>query len=155
MRTVRWERGSVVLIDQTKLPSKMSYVKCRTHKEIANAIERMVVRGAPAIGVAAAMGLALAALRSRAKTRDALIRDLRRARRELAQTRPTGANLPWALLRMMRRVQTTEGNVKKIVESMVGEANRLANEDMENNRQIGRNGSALIEDGDVVLTHCK
>jgi methylthioribose-1-phosphate isomerase len=143
----------VVLIDQTKLPNKLVYVRCSDYKQVADAIKKLVVRGAPAIGVTAAFGLALAARRSRAKTLQELMTDLDTAFKVLRATRPTAVNLFWALERVMgkaKRAKTAQ-EAKKIV---LDEALRMSEEDINANRQMGANGAKLFKDGDIVLTHC-
>jgi len=115
----------------------------------------MTVRGAPAIGAAAAMGLALAARKSRAASSDALLNDLSEASRVLAATRPTAVNLFWAIERMLSRARTLQSlPVQSQVEALVAEAQAIADEDVEINRRIGAHGAALIEDGFHILTHC-
>lgn len=151
--TVEWKDNSVVLIDQTKLPNKLVYVKCRDYKEVADAIRNLVVRGAPAIGVTAAFGLALAARASKARTLQELMTDLDTAFNVLRATRPTAVNLFWALERVMgkaKRTKTPE-EVRKVV---LDEALRMSEEDVSANRQMGANGAKLFRDGDIVLTHC-
>jgi methylthioribose-1-phosphate isomerase len=151
--TVSWKDNSVVLIDQTKLPNKLVYTKCTDYKEVAEAIKKLVVRGAPAIGVTAAFGLALAAQQSKARTLPELMTDLDTAFKVLRATRPTAVNLFWALERVMgkaKRAKTAE-DVKKIV---LAEALKMSDEDVKANRQMGAFGAQLFKDGDVVLTHC-
>jgi methylthioribose-1-phosphate isomerase len=151
--TVAWKDNSVVLIDQTKLPNKLVYVTCKNYNEVADVIRRLVVRGAPAIGVSAAFGLALAAQQSKAKTLPELMRDLDNAFKVLQATRPTAVNLFWALQRVMgkgKRAKTLE-EAKKVV---LNEALKMAQEDIETNRKIGAHGLKLFRDGDMVLTHC-
>jgi methylthioribose-1-phosphate isomerase len=151
--TVAWQDNSVVLIDQTKLPNKLVYVRCKDYKEVADAIKKLVVRGAPAIGVTAAFGLALAAQQSKAKTLQELMTDLDTAFKVLRTTRPTAVNLFWALERVMdkaKRAKTLQ-EAKKIV---LDEAIKMSEEDINVNRQMGANGAKLFRDGDIVLTHC-
>lgn len=151
--TVAWQDNSVVLIDQTKLPNKLVYVRCKDYKEVTDAIKRLVVRGAPAIGVTAAFGLALAAQQSKAKTLQELMTDLDTAFKVLRATRPTAVNLFWALERVMgkaKRAKTLQ-EAKKIV---LDEAIKMSEEDINANRQMGANGAKLFRDGDIVLTHC-
>jgi methylthioribose-1-phosphate isomerase len=151
--TVSWENNSVVLIDQTKLPNRLVHVRCGDYKEVADAIKKLVVRGAPAIGVTAAFGLALAAQASKAKMLPELMTDLDTAFKVLRATRPTAVNLFWALERVMGKAKRakTIGEVKKVV---LDEARKMSEEDIKANRQMGSNGAALFRDGDVVLTHC-
>jgi methylthioribose-1-phosphate isomerase len=143
----------VVLIDQTKLPNKLVYVKCKSYQEVADAIKKLVVRGAPAIGVTAAFGLALAAQQSKAKTLPELMTDLDTAFKVLRATRPTAVNLFWALERVMSKAKRGKSleEVKKLV---LDEASRMSDEDINVNRQMGANGAKLFQDGDIVLTHC-
>lgn len=151
--TVAWKDNSVVLIDQTKLPNKLVYVTCKNYNEVADVIRRLVVRGAPAIGVSAAFGLALAVQQSKAKTLPELMRDLDSAFKVLQATRPTAVNLFWALQRVMgkgKRAKTLE-EAKRVV---LNEALKMAQEDIETNRKIGAHGLKLFRDGDMVLTHC-
>src|ERR671928_783038 len=151
--TVTWKDDSVVLIDQTKLPNKLAYVKCKNYKEVANAIKKLVVRGAPAIGISAALGLALAAVHSKAKNLNQLLADLDTAMKTLQSTRPTAINLFWALKRVMQRAKEKKsvGEAKKAI---LDEALKMLKEDIEINKRIGRNGAKLFESGDVVMTHC-
>jgi methylthioribose-1-phosphate isomerase len=151
--TVAWKDNSVVFIDQTKLPNKLVYVTCKNYNEVADVIRRLVVRGAPAIGVSAAFGLALAAQQSKAKTLPELMRDLDSAFKVLQTTRPTAVNLFWALQRVMgkgKRAKTLE-EAKRVI---LNEALKMAQEDIETNRKIGAYGLKILRDGDMVLTHC-
>lgn len=154
LRTVKWKRGAVYLIDQTELPGRLRYVKCEDYEQIAEAIKNMLVRGAPAIGAAAAMGFALTAYHSKARTKRRLLEDLSVARRVLQETRPTGANLFWALSRVMKKARSVEGDVEAVTKAVIREAQRIADEDVEANHRIGRFGADLLQDGDIVLTHC-
>lgn len=155
LRTIEWKKGKVRLIDQTKLPDKLIYVAFSNATQVANAIKNMVVRGAPAIGVAAAMGLALAAYNSKAKDKAGLIKELENAAKILESTRPTAVNLFWATSRILDIVKSSESKVSSTKKRVIEEAKKMANEDVENNLKIGENGTKLLNDGDVVLTHCK
>ncbi|MEM4675808.1 MAG: S-methyl-5-thioribose-1-phosphate isomerase [Nitrososphaerota archaeon] len=156
LRTVLWKDGQVKLIDQRRLPSKLVYISCKNYREVAKAIKNMTVRGAPAIGVAAAMGMALAAKSVKSKNVEKLMSELEKAKNVLASTRPTAINLYWALERIMKvaREAAKSGDAKKVVLSVLDEAKKMADEDVETNKAIGKYGSTLINDGDVVLTHC-
>ena len=154
-RTVRWNDGTVVLIDQRKLPNRFTHIHCTDHVQIAKAIRNMNVRGAPAIGVAAAMGLALTANNSKAKTKQDLMNELEVAGRELTETRPTAANLSWGVTRIYNKALNTDGNMDFLRQVIIKEAECMGEEDVANCKEIGRNGSNLLEDGDTVLTHCK
>jgi methylthioribose-1-phosphate isomerase len=153
LMTVAWENDSVVLIDQTKLPNKLSYVRCKDYNEVAAAIRKLVVRGAPAIGVTAAFGLALAASKSKAKTLEELHAELDSAFKVLRSTRPTAINLFWALDRVMSKARQSK-SIQQAKQSVLEEALKMAEEDIDINRQMGSNGSKLLQDGDIVLTHC-
>ena len=154
-RTVKWEDGKVVMIDQLKLPNQFAYVSCTNEHQVADAIKTMVIRGAPAIGVAAAMALALAAKNSRAKTKEDLMHDLENAANVITATRPTGVNLFWGVNRILNKARQSTTSIQSLKEEIVVEANMLADEDVEFNRKIGFFGASLLEDGDTVLTHCK
>ncbi|MCD6235853.1 MAG: S-methyl-5-thioribose-1-phosphate isomerase [Thaumarchaeota archaeon] len=153
IRTVYWKKGEVVLIDQRLLPLRVKYLRLRTAKQVAKAIKEMAVRGAPAIGVAAAMGLALTAYHCRSKDRDRVLERLRKSYEVLRATRPTAVNLFWALNRVMR-VAESAGSADEMRNRVVSEALKIAEEDIEANKRIGENGAKLIEDGDRILTHC-
>jgi methylthioribose-1-phosphate isomerase len=141
------------MIDQTKLPNKLVYIRCRDYKEVASAIKNLVVRGAPAIGVTAAFGLALAAIQSNSKTLSELMADLDIAFKVLQSTRPTAINLFWALRRVMEKSRGKK-SVGEVKNAILDEALKMAKEDIEINKQIGMNGAKLFEDGDVIMTHC-
>jgi methylthioribose-1-phosphate isomerase len=151
--TVAWKNDSVVMIDQTRLPNKLVYIRCRYYKEVANAIRNLVVRGAPAIGITAAFGLALAAIQSNSKTLSELMSDLDIAFKVLQSTRPTAINLFWALRRVMEKTRGKK-SVGEVKNAILDEALKMAKEDIEINKQIGMNGAKLFEDGDVIMTHC-
>lgn len=153
LRTVEWRNDRVVMIDQTKLPNQLVFVEFDDYRRVAEAIRSLVVRGAPAIGVSGAFGLALAALQSRAGTRDALMADLEEARRILFATRPTAVNLAWGLEQIMEAAAQC-GSAEQIRASVVAEAKRMAEQDIEINKTMGKNGSVLLDDGDTVMTHC-
>jgi len=155
IRTVAWERDRVVLIDQTKLPVETTYVICEDYETVAGAIKTMIVRGAPAIGVAAAMGIALGALHSNASTYDAFKEQFETICHTFAQTRPTAVNLFWAIDHMNGLV-IAHGNksVEELKSLLKNEAIRMGEEDIEINRQMGAMGNELIPDGARILTHC-
>jgi len=153
IRTIYWRDGTVVLIDQRLLPHKLRYLRLRTAGQVARAIREMAVRGAPAIGVAAAMGLALTAHRTKTRNRGRLLEELRRSYELLKSTRPTAVNLFWALERVMRAAESAS-DADEVRRRVIEEALRIAEEDVEVNRRIGENGANLIDDGDRILTHC-
>lgn len=155
MKTVQWHEDAVVLIDQTRLPGETALVTCKTYQDVAHAIASMQVRGAPAIGVAAAMGLALAAQAAQATDTNSLLTAIRHAARELRATRPTAVNLGWALDRMLLVAEEKlHIGVHELVNYLVLEAQVMAREDEAINRAIGQHGATLIHDGMNVLTHC-
>jgi methylthioribose-1-phosphate isomerase len=152
METIQWTEAGVVMIDQRKLPQQEIYLTCRTYREVAEAIRTMAIRGAPAIGVAAAMGVALGMLEAGADEADEA---LERITATLAATRPTAVNLFWALERMKRVYAEVRGRpLSEVRRRLVEEAQRVKQEDIAVNRAIGRHGAALLPDGKSVLTHC-
>jgi methylthioribose-1-phosphate isomerase len=151
--TVQWRRNSVQIIDQTKLPNKLVYLTCTNHHEIAKAIKSLVVRGAPAIGICAALALVLVTINSKAKTGRGLQSELERAGSLLISTRPTAVNIHWAVMRILQ-ISSKGKNIKEIRRLVRLEALAMLNEDTLTNRKLGRAGSALFYDGDVVMTHC-
>ncbi|WP_455368314.1 S-methyl-5-thioribose-1-phosphate isomerase [[Eubacterium] cellulosolvens] len=154
IRTVKWKNGKVVMIDQTKIPDKLTYVSCRTYKDVANAIKTMVVRGAPAIGVSAAMGLGLVALNSKAKTKEIFLKELESAASKLAATRPTAVNLSWALKEIIKVAKQSSNDTKKIKILIIRKAIQMAEDDVQANLRIGKHGEPLLDNDDTVLTHC-
>jgi len=155
VETMRWTRGRLDLLDQTLLPGRVVYRPLRSAREVAAAIRRMLVRGAPAIGVAAAFGMALAARGAARRGPAAFHRELDSAERLIAASRPTAVNLFWALARMRRAVDAAPGrSPREIAALLEAEAVRILEEDIAINRAMGRHGARLIDDGDVVLTHC-
>jgi len=154
-RTIEWlEDGTVATINQLKLPHETELLKLRTCDEVAEAIKTMKIRGAPLLGAAAAYGLALTAYHSKAESRAALICELEEAAEKLRKTRPTGVNLFWAVDRILGKAFAFDGNVRQLASLVVEEAKKIADEDAAANRAMGMHGAALLEDGDVVLTHC-
>jgi methylthioribose-1-phosphate isomerase len=141
------------MIDQRLLPTTFQMLTCDDYREVAEAIRDMAIRGAPAIGAAAAFGMALAALHSQARDRDELLGDLDGAAETLKAARPTAVNLSWAISRMARRAES-EADHAAIRESLLEEAQALADEDVEINKRLGQHGAALVQDGDTVLHHC-
>jgi len=155
MRTIKWKEGKVFLINQRKLPLQFEIVNCSNYQEVAEAIKSMKIRGAPAIGVAAAFGMVLAANSSKARTYQEFVQDIRKAKIYLAHTRPTAINLFWALERMMNLINIKKDvNLFELKDLILQEAKNIAQEDVEINKKIGRCGSLLIKDGDSILTHC-
>jgi methylthioribose-1-phosphate isomerase len=152
VETIQWTPQGVVMIDQTRLPRVEEYVTCTTYEEVAKAIVTMVIRGAPAIGVAAAMGVALGVKQASAETLDA---EFARICDTLAATRPTAVNLFWAIDRMKRLYESVKGQgIEAVRAAMEAEAIKVYEEDIAINRAMGANGAPLVPDGKTVLTHC-
>ena len=151
--TVKWRRNAVQIIDQTKLPNRLVYLTCNDHHDIAKAIRSLVVRGAPAIGICAALALLLVTINSKAKTEKGLKSELERASRLLISTRPTAVNISWAVKRILQ-ISSKGESVKEIKRLVKEEALTMLDDDILTNRKMGRAGSDLIYDGDVVMTHC-
>jgi methylthioribose-1-phosphate isomerase len=158
VETIRWVgglEGRVELVDQTRLPEEFAYVRCETAQQVWEAIRVLRVRGAPAIGIAAAMGLVLGVRDSRAEDREGFLRDLRRVKDYLATSRPTAVNLFWALERMERvALENAALLPAELKERLLKEALDIAEEDGAVCRAIGRHGAELLRDGQAVLTHC-
>ena len=154
-KTIVWKNNQVVMIDQRKLPLQETYVVCKDHRSVIRAIKNLVIRGAPAIGVAAAMGVALGALKIRTKDRDRFEARLDAICLEMAAARPTAVNLTWAIERMKRLVaEAGHQQVRKLQSSLVAEAKRILVEDIAINQAIGRHGQRLLKSGTRLLTHC-
>jgi methylthioribose-1-phosphate isomerase len=153
--TIRWENGRVVMIDQRLLPHTIRYNEYDTVDGIAEAIRTMVIRGAPAIGVAAAYGLALSAQQSPAKNQAGLIRDMRAAGEVLLAARPTAVNLAWAVDRILNRAARAEINsVEQLRVDIKAWADDLAKEDGETNRRMGEYGLSVVPQGAQIIHHC-
>ena len=156
LEPIRWERNSIVFIDQTGLPARLKYIRCRNLDVLCEAIKKLKVRGAPLIGVSASLGYALAAINSKAKTLSGLKRDLKVASLRLSKTRPTAVNLFWALERMEEHFLSLlkHKGIRDIKKMILKEAQAVLNEDRAMCRAIGKNGAKIIKNGDRVLTHC-
>jgi methylthioribose-1-phosphate isomerase len=152
VETIEWTPAGVVMIDQTRLPLHEEYVTCRTYEEVAAAIRNMVIRGAPAIGVAAAMGVAIGVAHADDSDLDTQVE---RICDTLARTRPTAVNLFWAIDRMRKLYQSLRGRpLAEIRDRLAAEAQQIRLEDIAINHAIGRHGAGLVPDGKTVLTHC-
>jgi len=157
IKTVEWTSGGVRMLDQRLLPTEEKYLVLRSCEEVADAIRKMVVRGAPAIGVSAAMGLALGASQSVGSSIADLAFDFKHMCKVMGATRPTAVNLFWAIERMrgvMAKARTEKLGVEQAKQKLVDEALAIFAEDIESNRALGRFGADLISDGATVLTHC-
>lgn len=153
LRTVEWKNNKLVMIDQTKLPNELVFAEFTDYVDVANAIKMLVVRGAPAIGVAGAFGLALAALQSKATTKEQLISDLEKAKKILYETRPTAVNLAWGLNKIMQ-VANQGKDIADIKELALNAAKQMAEDDIKINKTMGKHGSELFDNNDTIMTHC-
>jgi methylthioribose-1-phosphate isomerase len=153
--TIEWHGPHVRMVDQRKLPSRIEWVTCKTHKDVIRAIEKMIIRGAPAIGVAAAMGLALGAGTVRTRDYGRFLDRFREMGREMVRARPTAVNLRWAVERMVRLAEQMSGQPVEAIKAALGaESQEILDEDIRINRRIGQNGQTLVPAGSTILTHC-
>lgn len=153
-RTIEWKENRVLIIDQRKLPHKFEMLSCKNYQEVADSIKKMAIRGAPAIGAAAAYGMALAARNIKTENRNQFIQELEKAKEELALTRPTAVNLFWALKEIWDIIEKSEWSVLELKEKILTKAEQIADQDIQINQKIGSNGVELFQDGDRILTHC-
>jgi methylthioribose-1-phosphate isomerase len=154
MRTIQWHNGTVITIDQTKLPLKEVTLEIKTVEKMAEAIKNLRIRGAPLLGAAAGFAIALAAYYSKAKNKETLLSELKDAGEIIKRQRPTAVNLFWAVDRVLDKANRFSGNVEALKKVVIEEAQRIADEDAQQNYAIGKNGAALINNGDTILTHC-
>ncbi|MBZ5665892.1 MAG: S-methyl-5-thioribose-1-phosphate isomerase [Acidobacteriia bacterium] len=155
IQTLEWTSRGVVFIDQTKLPTEEVYVTCTTHQQVADVIRNMVVRGAPAIGVAAAMGIALGVKNSKAENGADLKKDFDQICEIIRQTRPTAVNLFWATRRMQEKFERIRIRpIPQIKQDLIEESQRMHAEDIAANQAMGRHGATLMPASGGVLTHC-
>lgn len=156
MRTITWndDARSVEMIDQRLLPHEFEINSYTRYQDVAEAIQTMVIRGAPAIGAAAAFGMALAGYQSKAASIEGLMQGLKEAGEYLKKARPTAVNLTWAVRRMMNAAERYEGSVDELRDHLLNLALGIADEDVEVNRRLAEHGAALIEDGDHIVHHC-
>lgn len=155
IQTLEWTNHGVRFIDQTKLPTEEVYVNCTTHQQVADVIRNMVVRGAPAIGVAAAMGIALGVKNSQAESASDLRRDFDQACDLIGKTRPTAVNLFWAIRRIREKFDAFSGQpISEIKQALIAEGQRMHAEDIAANQAMGRHGATLMPNEGGVLTHC-
>jgi methylthioribose-1-phosphate isomerase len=154
MRTIEWRNGTVFTLDQTRLPLETVTLEITTCDQMAEAIKNLRVRGAPLLGASAAFALALTAYHSKATDKTALLSELENAGETIKRTRPTAVNLFWAVDRILNKARDFSGSAEALKVFVVHEAQRIADEDAEANRAMGKHGAELLRDGDVVLTHC-
>lgn len=154
-KTIEWKKDRVRILDQRRLPQEVRYIDCRNASSVAQAIRSMAIRGAPAIGVAAAMGIALGAKKIQTDRRESFRKSVERICKEVNETRPTAVNLSWAVEQMKKVLDHLHSSsVKEVKNKLKEEALRIYEEDVEINRRIGGHGKILIREGDGVLTHC-
>lgn len=155
IQTLEWTEAGVRFIDQTKLPTEESYVTCKTYEQVADVIRNMVVRGAPAIGVAAAMGIALGMRNSKAENGADLKKDFDQVCKAMGETRPTAVNLFWAIRRMTEKFERVRVRpISQIKQALIEEAQHMHAEDIAANQAMGRHGATLMPSSGGVLTHC-
>jgi methylthioribose-1-phosphate isomerase len=153
--TIEWKNDHIRMIDQRKLPLKREWYICRSPKDVIDAIKKMVIRGAPAIGIAAAMGMALSAKRAPSGSYSRFVQYIKKTAKAFIDSRPTAYNIRWAVERMLTLAKEMESKpVKKIKIAMKDEAFQILKEDIEINKRMGQYGQGLIPDGATVLTHC-
>jgi methylthioribose-1-phosphate isomerase len=155
MRTIDWDPGKncILMIDQTLLPQKYKVIECSSIECLCEAIINLRVRGAPALGAAGGYGIALAAFRSEGSVLDGLMQNIEEAGKKIIKTRPTAVNLSWGIKRVLGAVEDAK-NVKEARMFALDEAKAIADEDVEKNMRLGEHGASLLDDGDVVMTHC-
>jgi len=156
MRTIEWDSaaGRLKLIDQRDLPSRLTYVHLKNYQETAEAIRNMTVRGAPAIGITAAYGMALAGIQSKANSIEALRKELDSASNLLMSSRPTAVNLSWALKRMQSLAEKEFSSTDSLKAALLNEASQMAEEDIAINKKMAAFGASVINDGDTIIHHC-
>ncbi|MFX1314575.1 MAG: S-methyl-5-thioribose-1-phosphate isomerase [Promethearchaeota archaeon] len=152
--SIEWVDNKVKMIDQTQLPYELKFLEFNDYREVATAIKVMNIRGAPAIGVAAAMGLALATIEYKELPKERFLEKMKEAANIIRNTRPTASNLFWAIDRIWKIVSEYPDNPKNLSELVIEEAQIMAQEDINVNKAIGKHGATLLKDNDVVLTHC-
>ena len=152
--SIEWVDNKVKMIDQTLLPHELKFLELDDYRDVAKAIKNMNIRGAPAIGVAAAMGLALATLEFKGLPKEKFLEKMEEAANVIRSTRPTASNLFWAVDRIWKIISTCPDNPLMISELVVEESKIMAQEDVNVNKSIGKHGAELLKDGDTVLTHC-
>ena len=155
VKTIEWKDNKVLMLDQSRLPHEVIYVECTDYHKIAEGIRNLWIRGAPAIGIAAAMGIALGAQEISARNFDELVEGMQPIFNTLLGTRPTAVNIHWAVARIKKYLQeNNRESIDKLKQMLIDESNRILDEDIAVNRAIGEWGAQFIRDGDTILTHC-
>ncbi len=152
--SIEWVNNKVRMIDQTQLPHKLVFLEFDDFRDVSTSIKVMNIRGAPAIGIAAAMGMALATIEFKVLPKEWFLEKMKDVAALFRETRPTASNLFWAIDRIWKIISTYPDNPLDLSELVIEEAKIMAQEDIDVNKNIGKNGAALLDDGDVVLTHC-
>lgn len=152
--SIEWIENKVKMIDQTILPHKLEFLEFEDYRDVAKAIKIMNIRGAPAIGVAAAMGMALASIEFKNKNKEGFLSSLKEAGELIKQTRPTAVNLFWAVDRILNKIEGVDKKSSELSEVIIDEAKKMWQEDIDTNKSIGKYGAELLDDGDTVQTHC-
>ncbi|MHA1436329.1 MAG: S-methyl-5-thioribose-1-phosphate isomerase [Promethearchaeota archaeon] len=152
--SIEWIDNKVKMIDQTKLPYELKFLEFDNYRDVATSIKIMNIRGAPAIGVAAAMGMALATIEYCKLPKERFLKKMEEAANLIRSTRPTASNLFWAINRVWKIIETYPDNPSNLSELVIEEAKIMAREDVNVNKNIGKHGATLLKDGDVILTHC-
>ncbi|MCK5236425.1 MAG: S-methyl-5-thioribose-1-phosphate isomerase, partial [Deltaproteobacteria bacterium] len=154
-KTIEWKDDTVIMLDQALLPTRVKYNKYKDYVKVAKAIEDLIIRGAPAIGCAASMGIALGAVKSKAKDMKAFRRELKKISARIERTRPTAVNLFWAVKRMNGLIEDYNGDsVERLKNILRKEAKAVLREDIAICKELGRRGAKLIKNNSTVLTHC-
>jgi methylthioribose-1-phosphate isomerase len=153
LKPLEWKNNRLILLDQTRLPGEEIYLEISDYQQVVSAIKCLAVRGAPAIGVAAAYGIVLGALQIKAKTKPEFLAELKIVLKNLAASRPTARNLFWAIEQMNRKIEA-ENDVETLKKSLIEEAIRIHSEQMEADLQMAKLGATLFKNGDTILTHC-
>jgi len=155
VKTIEWKDNRVLMLDQSRLPHEVIYVECTDYHKVAEGIRKLWIRGAPAIGIAAAMGIALGAQEIIAGNFDELVEEMQPIFNTLLGTRPTAVNIHWAVVRIKKFLQeNNRESIDRLKQMLIDESNRILEEDIAVNRAIGEWGAQFIRDGDTILTHC-
>jgi methylthioribose-1-phosphate isomerase len=156
MRTIYWDKSTeqVKTIDQRALPGRVEWITLKTGEEVAAAIQNMIIRGAPAIGVAGAYGMVLAAYQCKVMTSTMIVAKVLETGKIIQAARPTAVNLKWAIDRMGKVVLSNTSSTKELHNLLLAEAEKIAEEDIQTNLKIAKHGIEIIEDGDVIIHHC-
>jgi methylthioribose-1-phosphate isomerase len=155
VKAIEWVDGKVIMLDQTKLPLEVAFIECPDYKKVSEGIRKLWIRGAPAIGIAAAMGIALGAQELKSDNFSEFMKGLDPVFQEMLSTRPTAVNIRWAVERIKSLLmRSKDESVHRLKEILIDEAKVILQEDIEVNKAIGRWGAEFIKDGDTILTHC-